>query len=139
MTDGQTYYQILGISPDAEDIVIRAAYRVLAQKYHPDKWRGDPLEANHRMRQLNEAYETLSDAAKRSVYDSGLEAHRSSGAEDRTRASDAESERYMRPDVEQATAPKNITEGRVRSLLVVLVLGLSSFLITLAIVRTILE
>jgi len=137
MTEGKTYYQILGISSDAEDIVIRAAYRVLAQKYHPDKWRGDPLEANHRMRQLNEAYETLSDAARRSVYDSGLRTHWSSGTEDRTGASDAESERHMRPEVKQAMSQRKVTEGGVWSLLVVLTLGLSSYLIALGIGSTI--
>ena len=35
------YYEILGISPNAEIVVINAAYRALVQIYHPDKWKGD--------------------------------------------------------------------------------------------------
>jgi curved DNA-binding protein CbpA len=64
------YYRILGVLDDAEDIVIRAAYKVLAQKYHPDKWKGDKAEATRRMSDINEAYGVLSDTAKRKQYDS---------------------------------------------------------------------
>ena len=64
------YYRILGVLDDAEDIVIRAAYKVLAQKYHPDKWKGDKAEATRRMSDINEAYVVLSDTAKRKQYDS---------------------------------------------------------------------
>ena len=66
-----TYYSILGVTPDAEDIVIKAAYRALAQRYHPDKWQGDPSEAQRRMAAINEAYEVLRDSVKRSEYDQG--------------------------------------------------------------------
>lgn len=69
-----SYYQTLGVLEDAEDIVIRAAYRALAQKYHPDKWRGDPAEATKRMAEINEAYEVLSDPAKRKSFDSARKA-----------------------------------------------------------------
>jgi curved DNA-binding protein CbpA len=64
------YYQILGVLDDAEDVVIRAAYRALAQRYHPDKWEGSIAEAHKRMADLNEAYEVLSDSHKRQKYDS---------------------------------------------------------------------
>jgi curved DNA-binding protein CbpA len=64
------YYRILGVLDDAEDIVIRAAYKVLAQKYHPDKWKGDKEEATRRMSEINEAYGVLSDVEKRKQYDS---------------------------------------------------------------------
>jgi len=63
------YYRILGVLDDAEDIVIKAAYRALAQRYHPDKWQGDPAEATRRMSEINSAYAVLSDPVKRSVYD----------------------------------------------------------------------
>ena len=49
------YYRTLGVLDDAEDIIIRAAYKALAQRYHPDKWKGDPQEANKRMSDINEA------------------------------------------------------------------------------------
>ena len=64
------YYRILGVLDDAEDIVIRAAYKALAQRYHPDKWTGNKDEANKRMSEINEAYGVLSDSVKRKQYDS---------------------------------------------------------------------
>lgn len=63
-------YQILGVLDDAEDIIIRAAYKALAQKYHPDKWKGDANDANRRMSEINEAYGVLSNSEKRAQYDS---------------------------------------------------------------------
>lgn len=63
------YYRILGVLDDAEDIVIRAAYKALAQRYHPDKWTGSPEEATRRMQEINEAYAVLSDPNKRKQYD----------------------------------------------------------------------
>jgi len=68
------YYRILGILPSAEDVVIRAAYRALAQRYHPDKWRGNAAEAETRMKEINEAYGVLSDAKKRAIYDEQYQA-----------------------------------------------------------------
>ena len=62
-------YQILGVLEDAEDIVIRAAYKALAQKYHPDKWTGDKITASERMKLINDAYTILSDPIKRKEYD----------------------------------------------------------------------
>jgi curved DNA-binding protein CbpA len=62
-------YEILGVLPSAEDIVITAAYRVLAQRYHPDRWTGPPAEAHERMAAINRAYETLKDPARRAAYD----------------------------------------------------------------------
>lgn len=69
MDTTKDYYAILGVLPTAEDIVIRAAYKALAQRYHPDRWKGAPQEANDRMAELNEAYSVLSDSNKRDEYD----------------------------------------------------------------------
>lgn len=63
------HYQILGVIQDAEDIVIKAAYRALAQRYHPDKWAGSPAETTRRMHEINGAYAVLSDPIKRKQYD----------------------------------------------------------------------
>ena len=63
------YYRILGVLDDAEDIVIKAAYKALAQRYHPDKWTGSQDEATRRMAEINEAYSVLSDPNKRKQYD----------------------------------------------------------------------
>ena len=70
MTSNKDYYRILGVLDDAEDIVIRAAYRALAQRYHPDKWQGDQAEATRRMAEINAAYAVLSDTVERAAYDS---------------------------------------------------------------------
>lgn len=64
------YYEVLQVSPDAEPEVVQAAYRRLAQKYHPDV--NALPEAGRRMQELNEAYEVLSDASKRAAYNSFL-------------------------------------------------------------------
>ncbi len=66
------HYRILGVIQDAEDIVIKAAYRALAQRYHPDKWAGSPEEATMRMSEINKAFSVLSDQIKRKQYDINL-------------------------------------------------------------------
>lgn len=63
------FYACLGVAPDAEAIVVTAAYRALAAKYHPDRWKGSPEVAHERMAAINEAYATLSDVSKRAEYD----------------------------------------------------------------------
>ena len=64
------YYRTLGVLDNAENIVIKAAYKALAQRYHPDKWTGNKGEATRRMYEINEAYDVLSDPVKRRAYDS---------------------------------------------------------------------
>lgn len=63
------YYRIIGVLNEAEDIVVRAAYKALAQRYHPDRWVGDKGQATRRMAEINEAYSVLSDPIKRKQYD----------------------------------------------------------------------
>ena len=69
MNPSKDYYAVLGVLPGAELIVIHAAFRALANRYHPDKWPGDRLTAETRMRELNEAHEILSNEGKRAGYD----------------------------------------------------------------------
>ena len=64
------YYKILGVEKDAGDNDIKKAYRKLAIVHHPDK-NPDDEEAADRFKDIGEAYETLSDPAKRQRYDSG--------------------------------------------------------------------
>ncbi|CAK9808399.1 DnaJ homolog subfamily B member 4 [Anthophora plagiata] len=64
---GKDYYKILGISKNASDDDIKKAYRKLALKYHPDKNRS--AGAEEKFKEIAEAYEVLSDAKKREVYD----------------------------------------------------------------------
>jgi curved DNA-binding protein CbpA len=65
-------YKILQVDPEAEDEVVQAAYRRLAQKYHPD--RGGGPEAAARMIALNAAWEMLRDPRRRADYDRGRRA-----------------------------------------------------------------
>lgn len=62
------YYEILGIDKNATDADIKKAYRKLAKQYHPDLNPGDK-EAEQKFKEVNEAYEILSDQQKRSNYD----------------------------------------------------------------------
>jgi curved DNA-binding protein len=62
------YYQTLGVSREADQKEIRRAFRRLARQHHPDVNPGDP-EAEERFKEINEAYEVLSDPEKRSKYD----------------------------------------------------------------------
>lgn len=67
MTD---YYQVLGVSKDSSQEEIKKAFRKLARETHPDANPGD-AEAEHRFREVAEAYEVLSDPQKRDRYDHG--------------------------------------------------------------------
>ncbi len=66
----QDYYQTLGVGRDADPKQVKAAYRKLARKWHPDLHSGKKKEeAEERFKQINEAYEVLSDEDKRAKYD----------------------------------------------------------------------
>ena len=68
MADKRDYYEVLGVSKGASDDEIRQAHRKLAKRYHPDLNRDNP-EAAEKFKELNEAYEVLSDKDKRAKYD----------------------------------------------------------------------
>lgn len=64
------FYEILGVPRNASDDDIKKAYRKLAMKYHPDRNQGDAAKAaEEKFKEAKEAYEVLSDAAKRGAYD----------------------------------------------------------------------
>jgi len=64
----KNYYEILGVSKTASDEEIKKAYRSLAKKYHPDLNQNNP-EAAEKLKEVNEAFEVLSNKTKRSNYD----------------------------------------------------------------------
>lgn len=65
----KNYYDVLGVKKNASADELKKAYRKLARKYHPDLNKDNPKEAEAKFKEINEAYETLSDETKRSQYD----------------------------------------------------------------------
>ncbi|MDO4415480.1 MAG: molecular chaperone DnaJ [Erysipelotrichaceae bacterium] len=67
MAEKRDYYEVLGISKGASDDEIKKAYRTLAKKYHPDINKAP--DAEEKFKEINEAYEVLSDPNKKATYD----------------------------------------------------------------------
>jgi curved DNA-binding protein CbpA len=83
-----TYYDILQVSRRAAPVGLRASYRKLAQKYHPDKLPGN-ADAERVMAMLNEAYGVLSDPQRRAEYDRRISHERSSAQRRKRLAAEA--------------------------------------------------
>jgi len=64
----EDFYELLGVGRDVDDATLKKAYRKLAMQYHPDRNPGD-AEAEAKFKEVSEAYDILSDAEKRRVYD----------------------------------------------------------------------
>ena len=81
MANKRDYYEVLGLSKNASDDDIKKAYRKLAKKYHPDVNKDADAEA--RFKEINEAYEVLSDPQKKATYDqfghAGMDGFQSGG------------------------------------------------------------
>ena len=67
MAEKRDYYEVLGVDKGADDATIKRAFKRLAIKYHPDRNK-DP-GAGDKFREINEAYQVLSDPQKRAAYD----------------------------------------------------------------------
>ena len=63
------YYEILGVPKDADQDTLKRAYRKLARENHPDVSKEPKEVAEEKFKEISEAYEVLSDANKRSMYD----------------------------------------------------------------------
>ena len=68
METKRDYYEVLGVSRNADEKEIKRAYRKLAKKYHPDTNAGDPV-AEEKLKEVNEAYDVLGDEKKKKLYD----------------------------------------------------------------------
>lgn len=69
MAQKRDYYEVLGVDKNATDEELKKAYRKMAKKYHPDANPDNKKEAEAKFKEVNEAYETLSDSQKRKMYD----------------------------------------------------------------------
>ncbi len=83
MSAKRDYYEVLNVARNAGGEDVKRAYRKLALKYHPDSYKGDKKEGEAKFKELAEAYEVLSDPAKRQRYDRyGHEGLRGAGVHD---------------------------------------------------------
>lgn len=69
MATKRDYYEILGVTKQVSEADLKSAYRKLALKWHPDKNPNNKAEAEAKFKEINEAYQVLSDAKKRQQYD----------------------------------------------------------------------
>ena len=69
MATKEDFYKLLGVDRNASDAEIKKSYRSKAMKFHPDRNKDNPVEAEAKFKQIKEAYEILSDPKKRSAYD----------------------------------------------------------------------
>ena len=68
MAEKRDYYEVLGLKKGASEDEIKKAFKTMARKYHPDL-HPDDKEAAEKFKEVNEAYEVLSDSEKRARYD----------------------------------------------------------------------
>ena len=117
------YYQVLGLTPEAPTEEIRIAYRKLAKANHPDKHKGDPIYVE-KFKDLQEAYDVLSDSYKRKEYDDQLARQNSYNKKNskKEQAANKKSDKssnnngQQQPQTEQAQQPKQPRPEEIKDL-----------------------
>lgn len=110
-----TLYEVLEVSENASIEVIEKAYKVLAKKYHPDLQEpGNRQSAEKKMKEINEAYEVLSDETKRRQYDEKLSAQREQEKQQRIIEREQEN-RQRNLEREQENRQRNVENQNVQN------------------------
>lgn len=115
------YYATLGVAPTAEDLVIKAAYRALMQRYHPDRASSSDGDTTEKVAEINEAYRILSDQETRNEYDDLRRSAKQSardafGAADKEQANNPTPKKT--PQARSKTRPNHKSKGNYAWLLI---------------------
>jgi len=117
MGESQTFYQILGVSENANPEDIRAAYLAKARKLHPDNFRNaskrDQARSEELMRELNQAWSTLSNREKRSKYDLKL-INQKSGNRNYTSTDRTSYQEWIPEPTQEKTTPRYATKEEMK-------------------------
>lgn len=90
MSSEKNHYAILGLLRSAEAVVIKAAYRALSHRYHPDHKETGGIDYTTKMAEINEAYRVLSSVDLRELYDRTIDSQRSANEPDMFHPNDAQ-------------------------------------------------
>jgi hypothetical protein len=119
------HYETLEVSPKASQEVIRAAFKSLMQRHHPDRRPGDEAAA-HKAAQVASAYEVLSDPAKRAEYDAGLRRQQAApAAATATRRAPVRTARSLRAASRLPSVSKAVPWGPVGLAVAAMVVGVA--------------
>lgn len=113
------YYQILGVTPYASPEELRKAYHNLIKQYHPDNYKGDSNIAKEMIREINVAYDTLSDPEKKIIYDYDLRHNSKENIKSNSNQGGASSFSEKNPEANKETPTKGkkpkIHEAKVKN------------------------
>lgn len=115
MNPKSTYYDILGVSPNASEDEIKKAYRRLLKAYHPDRYDTDPVKkkaANIVLAKINPARDVLADAVARKKYDISIKVSSSAGANRPSGFSASEAKKWTPPDFGATDKNKSTTNAK---------------------------
>lgn len=118
------YYDILNVSPSADEKEVKKAYHKLAKKYHPDVNQGNKA-AEEKFKKINEAYEVLSDNAKRAEYDYfGKKTKQTGKSHSRKETSQTQSWSQTKPKSDVHTNKISVFGILLKRLFIIIILGM---------------
>lgn len=118
----KNYYEILGLSKNATQEEIKKAYRVYASKFHPDKYPENTKFAEDMMKQINIAFETLSDSLRKKSYDEWLELNSSRETNSDTEGKDNKENQNENKKTEEPKNYSRIISGVVFLIVAILLI-----------------